>query len=241
MIQNIAVMDNDIQLAEGLKRIIEMKERTDIVVHTFSHREEEIPKLIELDPDLLMTTCIDEDNKGISVLEKINKLLPYTKKLVLSKSINQKFNSEILLHGVKGYIPLNIPAPVLLDAISIIENGGVYLHHNATQGLLYDYLELKSERANMNFNHIKTGINPYDLSKREIEILLLVGGGYNNQEVGGQLFISDKTVKNHISNIIRKLGVRTRTEAVVKAIIEGIINTDEIESSTTAKTRSLNN
>lgn len=110
----------------------------------------------------------------------------------------------------------------LLEAIKVVYDGGSYLHPKVTHNLVQEYRKLVEDREN------KSGLERIEyrkplhlLTRRECQVLQLLSEGQSNRKIAETLVISEKTVKNHVSNILQKMKVNDRTQAVVKAIKNG--------------------
>ena len=104
---------------------------------------------------------------------------------------------------------------MLIDAVTAVNRGESFIQPNMTRELIYEFNRLSENKK-------KTNTSP--LTKRESEVLKYITEGYSNSEIASKLMISEKTVKNHVSNILRKLDVLDRTQAAVYAIKNNLIN-----------------
>ena len=118
-------------------------------------------------------------------------------------------------HGAKGYLLKDVSLEQLVDAIRTVADGGSIVKPAVTQRLLRSLENLQT-----NFSSLD---RPDPLTGRETEILRLMAGGYSNKEIANSLGVAEGTVKNHVSNILSKMGVRDRTRAVLKAFELGFI------------------
>jgi two-component system NarL family response regulator len=154
---------------------------------------------------------------GLEVVDDILFVSPSSKVLLLTASESE----EDLLVGVKagarGYLTKDTPLPELISAIDAVDAGGAALSPMMA-GKLLDVANqlLRNEE-------LLASRNP-TLTRREIEVLELVAQGNTNREIGELLFISENTVKNHIRNILDKLGLHSRNEAVLYAAREDLIS-----------------
>ena len=118
--------------------------------------------------------------------------------------------------GAKGYLLKDVSLEQLVGAIQAVAAGGSLVQPAVTQRLLTGLDDkLSNEFASLD--------RPDPLTERETSILRLMAGGYSNREIAGSLSVAEGTVKNHVSNILSKLGVRDRTRAVLKAFELGLI------------------
>ncbi len=112
-------------------------------------------------------------------------------------------------------------ADTLIEAVKIVAEGGSYLHPKVTHNLIREYRRLVSEKGENKERKREVRWPLHLLTRRECEVLQLLADGKSNRGIGEALYISEKTVKNHVSNILQKLNVNDRTQAVVVAIKNG--------------------
>lgn len=138
-------------------------------------------------------------------------------KLFIIKN-NIEFNEvkRLIQIGVKGICSTDIDENYLLNAVNQVHNGHIFIEHHTRGKIIKEYLDL------IEMNRFSLPLNDTEMKKkltrREIEIIKLLARGYTNIQIGKELFISDKTVKNHISNILEKLEVTDRLNAVLLAL-----------------------
>ena len=152
---------------------------------------------------------------GLEVLRELKRseFLPPT--LILTTFDEDKFVIGGLQAGAKGYLLKDVSLDQLTNAIRTLAAGGTLVHPAVTQRLLNNL-----DRIQCDFPSTEV---PEPLSGREVEILRLVARGYNNREIADALAIAEGTVKNYISSILSKMGVRDRTRAVLKALEAGYL------------------
>lgn len=170
-----------------------------------------------LQPDVIVLDVLMPGQSGLEVIDKLLVASPRSKVVLLTVSESE----DDLLTGIKagahGYVIKDTPFPTLAAAISdVVENGAVVSPRMAAKlfGVVQQMLrhrELASSRRPT-------------LTGREIEVLQLVAQGYTSREIGERLFISENTVKNHVRNILDKLGLHSRNEAVLYALREHLID-----------------
>ena len=111
--------------------------------------------------------------------------------------------------GAKGFLLKDVSLEELVGAVKTVANGGSMVKPAVSQRLLKGLENMRTEFSSLD--------RPDPLTERETEILRLMAGGYSNKEIANSLFVAEGTVKNHVSNILSKMGVRDRTRAVLKA------------------------
>src|SRR6056297_484566 len=163
---------------------------------------------------ILMDLQMPEIN-GIEATEKIKASYPSIKVLILTSFNSWNKVYEALKAGADGYIMKDSKPDELIAAIKAVYTGGVYYGAEVAEQLLKRVNQKSSETEKEEL------IEP--LTDRELEVLALLGRGLSNQEIADELVVSIKTVKTHVSNILAKLEVDSRTQAAVFAIRKGII------------------
>ena len=109
----------------------------------------------------------------------------------------------------------------LVDAVKIVAEGGSYVHPKVTHNLVAEYKRLANAQNSGGFQQSEVRRPLHLLTRRECEVLQMLADGKSNRGIGEGLYISEKTVKNHVSNILQKMNVNDRTQAVVTAIKNG--------------------
>ncbi len=164
-------------------------------------------------PDLVLLDILMPGMSGLEVVEKITAVAPDARIVLLTASESE----EDLLVGVKagarGYVTKDAPFDALVGALTAVESGGAAVSPNMA-GKLLDVTRqlLRHQELLQSRKPVLTG--------RELEVLGLVAQGQTSREIGVLLFISENTVKNHIRNILDKLGLHSRNEAVLYAVRE---------------------
>jgi len=171
----------------------------------------------EHQPDLVLLDILMPGISGLEVVEKISAVAPAAQVVLLTASESE----EDLLVGVKagarGYVTKDAPFDALVGALNAVESGGAAVSPNMA-GKLLDVTRqlLRHQELMQSRKPVLTG--------RELEVLQLVAEGQTSREIGVLLFISENTVKNHIRNILDKLGLHSRNEAVLYAVREDLIS-----------------
>ena len=166
----------------------------------------EIPEQSPIDIILLDT------NNFLIQLRDIEKIIAQsdTKIILLSSVIEEKYVKQAISAGVHGYILIENDIPFLMEAIKLVSKNKYYFHPIITNLLLKEYHKKQEQISSSDLLD--------SLTKRQKDVLILLAKGHNNNQVGHILGITEITVKSHISNILKILGVKDRTQAVIKAI-----------------------
>jgi DNA-binding NarL/FixJ family response regulator len=170
-----------------------------------------------LQPDLVLLDVLMPGLSGLDVVEKIAAASPVTKVVLLTGSESEEDLLTAIRGGARGYIVKDMPFQQLVDAIRAIERGGAAISPQMA-GKLFDVT-----RHLLRHQELVQSRKP-TLTGRELEVLELVAKGNTSKDIGDVLYISENTVKNHIRNILDKLGLHSRNEAVLFAIRENLIS-----------------
>ncbi len=170
-----------------------------------------------LQPDVIVLDVLMPGQSGIEVVDKLLAAAPGTKVVLLTVSESE----DDLLAGIKagavGYVIKDTPFPSLAAAITdVVKNGAVVSPRMAAK--LFTVVQQMLRHRELASSRRPT------LTGREIEVLQLVAQGYTSREIGEHLFISENTVKNHVRNILDKLRLHSRNEAVLYALRENLID-----------------
>jgi two-component system NarL family response regulator len=167
-------------------------------------------------PDIVLLDVLMPGSSGLDVLEKIRAVAPGAEVLLLTGSESEEDMVAAIKGGARGYILKDMPFDQLVASIDNIAGGGAAISPGMA-GKLFDVT-----RQLLRHQELVAARKP-SLTGREIEVLELVADGNTSREIGDALFISENTVKNHIRNILDKLGLHSRNEAVLFAIRENLI------------------
>lgn len=195
---NILIADDHVLLRQGLKQIIELEEDMK-VIYQASDGEEAYEIAKKISPDIILMDINMPNVNGIKAAKMLKNDNPKNKIMFLTIYNDKEYLMEALKIGVEGYILKDADSDELIKAIRTISNGGVYIHPS-----------LVNEIENLDTDECKK-----ELTDREMQILNLIAEGYSNKEIADKLFLSEKTVKNHVYNIFRKLDVKDRTQAAI--------------------------
>jgi two-component system response regulator DegU len=224
------VLADDHQLfREGVKRIINMESDMEVVgecgdgIHV-------IELCNELHPDIVLMDINMPVENGVVATEKLKEIFPSIKVIILSIHDDESYVFETLRKGAFGYLLKDMEAESLINAIRSVVAGHAYIHPKVTGKLINQlrrmtYLDevgvaaggVGLKEAGVKYVHAANS----PLTRREAEVLRLMAEGKSNKSIGEFLFISEKTVKNHVSSILQKLEVDDRTQAVIVAIKNG--------------------
>ena len=212
----ILIVDDHEVVRQGLRAYLDAQPDF-IVVGEASSGEEAVKMAMELLPDVLLMDLVMSGMGGVQATRKVKNLTPRTQIVVLTSYHQDEFIFPALQAGAISYVLKDVAMDDLVDAIRKAAEGEAVLHPRV------------AERVILEINGAKRAIfNPFtDLTNREMEILRLIARGLSNAEIAEMLFISENTVKGHVSNILSKLHLADRTQAAVYAWEQGLVHKDE--------------
>ncbi|HEY7705524.1 MAG TPA: response regulator transcription factor [Acidimicrobiia bacterium] len=169
-----------------------------------------------LSPDLVVLDVLMPGMSGLEVVDKIIDACPTTKVVLLTSSESEEDLLMAIKQGASGYIVKDTGFPQLVDAMRQVANGGAVVSP-AMGAKLFDVV------AHLLRNRELNSTRRPSLTGREVQILQNIADGMTSKEIGDQLFISENTVKNHVRNILDKLGLKSRHDAVRYAEQAGLV------------------
>lgn len=204
----VLVADDHELVREGICKLLDLFDNIEIVGEAGDGLEA-VSKVREHFPDLVLLDLNMPRMNGINAIRKIKEISPEVKVIILTIHDDEEYIYKVTSAGAEGFIQKDITSEELQDAINRVLAGETVFPRTVAQDLDTD------------------GEQPTDydelLSNREHEVLGLLARGMSNREIAEELYISEKTVKNHVSNILRKLDVNDRTQAVIKSLKYGLV------------------
>ena len=205
---NLLIADDHSMVRQGLKQILELEK--DITVTAQASNGSEAVRLArEFKPDIILMDINMPGTNGLQAIKEIKQEKLPSKVIVLTIHEDREYLFKTLQMGAEGYVLKDAEPAVLIEAIRNVYNGQSYIQPNMTRELVKEF-----NRVTL---HEKEKSDENNLTCREIEVLELIAEGMINKEIAKQLYISEKTVKNHVSNIFKKLEVSDRTQAAIYA------------------------
>jgi DNA-binding NarL/FixJ family response regulator len=207
----ILLADDHVMLREGLRSLVGAEADMEVVGEADDGRDA-LLKARALRPDVVVMDISMPELNGIRATEQLKGCCPGTKVLVLTAYDEDGYLRQLLEAGASGYVLKKAAAEELVKALRAVAAGGVYLDPALAGRVVGGYLGRKKLRGELR------GV---ELSGREEEVLRLVAWGYTNKEAAGYLNISVKTVETHKTNLMEKLGLKTRSDIVRYALRSG--------------------
>lgn len=211
----IIIVDDHAMVRSGLRLLLSGKEDIEVVGEG-ADGDEGIRLVRELKPDVvLMDLSMPHGKDGLTAASELNNEFPDTAVLILTMHDDDEYLFRAIHAGASGYVLKSAPHEELLSAIRSVSEGNAYLYPTATKRLMNEYME-RMRRG-------ESGDLYEALSEREKEVLSLTAKGYANKEIAEQLIISVKTVETHKSNVMEKLGLKSRPELIKYAVKKGLL------------------
>lgn len=209
----VLIVDDHSLVRQGLKKVLELEEDI-VVVGEANDGNKALEIAGETQPDVVLMDISMPKMNGIQATRAFRKKGFKCAILILTIHDDKEYMMEVIRAGASGYVLKDIEPAKLVEAIKTVNSGGSYIQPNLTMGLISEYKKLSSKARLLKEN---------PLTKREMEVLQLIAEGMSNAEIAKELYISEKTVKNHVSSILRKLNVEDRTQAAVFAIKNDLV------------------
>jgi DNA-binding NarL/FixJ family response regulator len=210
----VLVVENEAIVRQGLRRLLDLEPAIEVVGEA-RDGEEALERIRALRPDVALLDVRMPRRDGIGVLEALGAEGPRTPCLVLTTFDDPELLLRAVRAGAAGYLLKDAPLEQLVVAIRRLADGGTFLQPALTEGLV---------RGFEAFHDAVAAEEPLEaLTGRELDVLRLMAGGYANKEIGDALGVAERTVKNHVSSILGKLGARDRTRAVLKALEQRLL------------------
>ncbi|MCA1060792.1 MULTISPECIES: response regulator [Rossellomorea] len=220
MATNIVIIDDHQLFREGVKRILEFEPSFNVVAE--GDDGSEAMNLVEThEPDVVLMDINMPETNGVEATRELMDKYPDTKVIILSIHDDENYVNHALKTGALGYLLKEMDSDALVDAVKIVAEGGSYVHPKVTHNLVAEYKRLANAQNSGGFQQSEVRRPLHLLTRRECEVLQMLADGKSNRGIGEGLYISEKTVKNHVSNILQKMNVNDRTQAVVTAIKNG--------------------
>ena len=208
----IMITDDHSMIREGLKNLLELDGDIKVIAEAVDGQDC-LSKLETIKPDVLLLDINMPIMNGLEVLKNLKQRRNKVKVLILTVHNEVEYLMKAVEIGINGYVLKDSESAVLKKAIVSIASGENFIQPNLIPALNSKMIEKSQDSLKLD-----------NLTDREIEVLKLLAVGMYNKEVAESLEISERTVKNHVSNIFKKLDVTDRTQAAVFAIRNGLVN-----------------
>jgi NarL family two-component system response regulator LiaR len=208
----VLIVDDHSVVRQGLQMFLALDPEIDVVGEA-KNGVEAIRLARQYRPDVVLMDLLMPEMDGVTAIEKIRQELPDIEIIALTSVLEDKAIFDAIRVGATGYLLKDTESDKLCEAIKAAAAGQVQLSPAVAARLVRE---------------VRAPDNPETLTEREREVLLALTRGLSNSEIAEALFITEKTVKTHVSNILAKLGLPSRTQAALYALKKGLIELDEI-------------
>jgi len=213
----VLIADDQVLFRRGLNVVLGTEDDI-VVVAEAENGEEAVARAEEVVPDVVLMDVRMPRVSGIDATRRIRQLLPSTRILMLTVSDEEEDLYEAIKAGANGYLLKEISVEEVAEAIRSAVQGQSLISPSMASKLLVEFTALSRQAAERE----RFGVPV--LTTRELEVLKLVARGMSNRDVADQLFISENTVKNHVRNILEKLHLHSRMEAVMYAVRQNLLD-----------------
>ena len=210
----LILVEDQMLVREGIKSLLGLDDSVE-VVGEYENGQQLIDSENALNCDVILMDIRMPKLSGIDTLLALSDKGISTPVLMLTTFDDHELVNGAMRAGAKGYLLKDVSLETLVDTITQIKNGKTLIQPAVTEKVLQGLKGL-----NVVFESFE---NPEPLTEKEVEILRLIAAGYSNKEIADAMFKSPGTIKNQVSSVMAKLGVRDRTRAVLKALEQGIL------------------
>ena len=222
---SVFLVDDQTLVRQGIRSLLALAEGIEVVAEASDGRQamEQIPQVA---PDVVLMDMRMPVMSGLEALQALARIDQLPPTIILTTFDDDQLVLAGLKAGAKGYLLKDVSLEQLVGAIQTVAAGGSLVQPAMTQRLLSGLEHMRNDFVSLD--------RPDPLTDRETEILRLMASGFSNKEIANSLGVAEGTIKNHVSNILSKLGVRDRTRAVLKAFEQSKAHALELLSDTSA-------
>ena len=212
------IVDDHALFRRGLEMVLDSEPDIELVGQA-SDGAEAVEKAAESLPDVVLMDIRMPRSSGIEACRAMKEAAPSAKIVILTISDEEEDLFEAIRAGASGYLLKDIPLDEVADAVRAVHGGQSLINPSMAGKLLTEFATL----ARRDDEERAQEVPAPRLTEREMQVLKLVARGMNNRDIAKELFISENTVKNHVRNILEKLQIHSRMEAVMVAVREKLI------------------
>ncbi len=213
----VVVVDDHALFRRGLENVLSSEPDLEVVGEAADGLEA-LDVCAALLPDVVLMDVRMPGSSGIEATRKIREARPETRIVMLTVSDDEEDLFESLRAGANGYLLKEVSIDEVADAVRVVARGHSLISPSMASKLLIEFNRLAARAEN------RQRTDSASLTERELEVLRLVADGLTNREIARELFIAENTVKNHVRNILDKLHLHSRMEAVVFAMRERLLD-----------------
>ena len=217
----ILIADDHALLRQGIKNALSLEADLEVIGEA-SNGEEVLNQVAHLKPDIVLLDINMPKGNGLEITRQLAANFPSVRCIILTIHDDEYYVLEVIKAGASGYLLKEVEAAMLIEAIRVVHAGESFIYPTLAKKLFTQISRQEKEQPS------EQAVTPRrrhegQLTYREIEVLQLMAQGLSNQDMASRLFLSEKTVKNHLTNIFRKIHVTDRTQAVIYAIKHKIV------------------
>jgi len=208
----VLITDDHGVVRQGLRMFLTLDPDIEVVGEA-ENGEEALSMVRELHPNVVLMDLLMPVMNGMEATKAIRSEMPDVEVIALTSVLEDVSVTGAVRAGAMGYLLKDTQAEEL---------------HRAIRGAAEGRVQLAPEAAVRLMREVRSPENPEALTDREVEVLKLLARGKANKQIADELFVEEKTVKSHVSSILRKLGVRSRTQAALHAVRTGLVSVEEL-------------
>jgi DNA-binding NarL/FixJ family response regulator len=210
----VVLVDDQTLIRQGIQTLLELEPDLE-VVGTAGNGQVAIDAAARLQPDVILMDVRMPGMDGVAATRAISERFPQIGVIILTTFDDDEYVFEGLKAGARGYLLKDVSSDEIADAVRAVARGEALIQPSITRKVLAEFERLARGTTPSAAGPIAALAEP--LTERELEVLRGLGRGLSNRQIADELVITEGTVKNHVSNVLAKLDVRDRTQAVLKA------------------------
>lgn len=222
----VLLADDHALVRQGLRKILEMEDGIHVVAEA-TNGPEAVALALRHQPDVVLMDINMPGGGGLEATRRLLAAARHLRVVALTIHDDDEYIFEILRAGARGYLLKDTEPAAVVAAVRAVAGGGAYLPPALLDRVLGAFRQEAGMAPVAWSTPSPAAGQPGRLTERESEILKAVGRGWSNRQIAASLFIAEKTVKNHVSNILRKLGLSDRTQAALYAVRTGLATPDD--------------
>ena len=208
----ILIADDHALLRQGIKRVLNFEEDLEVIGEA-GDGQEALARTLVLQPDIILLDLNMPNLSGLEVTRQLQAARARTRIIALTIHDSDKYVLEMLRNGALGYLLKDVEPSMLIKAIHVVAGGDAFVYPTLAERIFGGLIE--GEDVNAKAREMWREGRAERLTPRELDVLSCIAKGFSNQDIAQALFVSEKTVKNHLTNIFRKLNVNDRTQALI--------------------------